>query len=76
MLTTEESELLIGIIRVRKGVLDAAVALRDRGEPPPGMDPASFLIRPASVRLPKDVAWVEAAKVHLVAHAVARAASP
>ena len=36
----------IGIIRVRKQLMDAAVALRDRGTPPPGMDPASFLIRP------------------------------
>jgi hypothetical protein len=36
------------------------------------MDPASFLIRPASVLLPKDAPWVDEAKTHLVAPAVAR----
>jgi hypothetical protein len=55
----------IGIIRVRKQLLDAALALRDRGTPPPGMDPASFLIRPASVVLPKDTPWVDGAKGRL-----------
>jgi hypothetical protein len=39
--------------------LPAAVALRDRGTLPPGMDPASFRIRPASVLLPTEVPWVE-----------------
>jgi phenylpropionate dioxygenase-like ring-hydroxylating dioxygenase large terminal subunit len=62
----------VGIIRVRKYLFDAAMALRDRGTPPPGMDPASFLIRPASVLLPKDAPWVDEAKTHLVAPAVAR----
>ena len=57
----------LGIIRVRKWLLDAAVALRDRGTLPPGMDPASFRIRPASVLLPKDVPWVEGGQERLVA---------
>jgi len=61
----------IGIIRVRKRLLDAAIALRDHGTPPPGLDPASFRIRPASVLLPKDVAWEEGAKAQLVAGGVA-----
>ncbi|HET9489742.1 MAG TPA: Rieske 2Fe-2S domain-containing protein [Methylomirabilota bacterium] len=57
----------IAIIRVRKCLLDAATALRDRRTPPPGTDAASFLIRPASVLLPKDVPWLEGARAHLVA---------
>lgn len=54
-----------GIIRIRKCLADAAVALRDHGTPPPGMDPASFRIRPASVLLPKDLPWVESARERL-----------
>ena len=57
----------IGIIRVRKYLLDATMALQDHGTLPPGMDPASFLIRPASVVLPKDVPWVDGAKARLLA---------
>jgi hypothetical protein len=45
--------------------MDAVVALRDRNTPPPGMDAASFLIRPASVLLPKDAAWIESAREQL-----------
>jgi phenylpropionate dioxygenase-like ring-hydroxylating dioxygenase large terminal subunit len=60
----------LGIIRVRKWLLDAAVALRDRGTLPPGMDPTSFRIRPASVLLPKDVPWVEGSKERLVARII------
>jgi phthalate 4,5-dioxygenase oxygenase subunit len=55
-----------GIIRIRKRLLDAAVALRDRGTPPPGLEPESFLIRGASVILPKDVPWAEGARAQLV----------
>jgi phenylpropionate dioxygenase-like ring-hydroxylating dioxygenase large terminal subunit len=56
----------IGIIRVRTYLMDAALALRDGGTPPPGMDHASYLIRPASVLLPKDAPWLEGAKAKLV----------
>ena len=55
-----------GIIRIRKRLLDAAIALRDRGTPPPGMEPASFLIRGASVILPKDVPWAQGARAQLL----------
>ena len=58
----------LGIIRVRKRLLDAAMALRTRGTPPPGLDPAAWRVRPASVLLPKDVSWVEGARERLVAH--------
>ena len=56
----------IGIIRVRKRLLDAALALR-AGQAPPALDPASYRVRPASVLLPKDVPWVEASAERLVA---------
>jgi phenylpropionate dioxygenase-like ring-hydroxylating dioxygenase large terminal subunit len=55
-----------GIIRIRKLLLDAAVALRDRGTPPPGLDAASHRIRGASVLLPKDAPWVEGAREQLL----------
>jgi phthalate 4,5-dioxygenase len=57
----------IGLIRVRKRLLDAARALREQGTPPPGLDPAASLLRPASVLLPKDVPWAEGARDQLVA---------
>jgi hypothetical protein len=57
----------IGIIRVRKYLMDAATALRDGRTPPPGMDAATFLVRPASVLLPKDAPWLDGAKAQLVA---------
>jgi phthalate 4,5-dioxygenase oxygenase subunit len=60
----------LGLIRIRKRLLDAALALRERGTPPPGMEPRSFLIRPASVLLPKDVPWIEGAREQLVASAM------
>jgi len=56
----------IGIIRVRKRLLDAAVALRERRVAPPGLDPATYRVRPASVLLAKDVPWVEGVKDRLV----------
>jgi phenylpropionate dioxygenase-like ring-hydroxylating dioxygenase large terminal subunit len=55
----------LGIIRVRKRLLDAALALR-AGQTPPGIDPASYRVRPTSILLPKDVPWVEAAGERLV----------
>jgi phthalate 4,5-dioxygenase oxygenase subunit len=51
----------IGIIRVRKCLLDAAIALRTRRVPPPGLDPAGYRVRPAALLLPKDASWVDAA---------------
>ena len=57
----------IGIIRVRKYLLDAAVALDQHGTEPAGRDAASHKIRPASVLLPHDVIWTDGAKEDLVA---------
>jgi phthalate 4,5-dioxygenase len=54
-----------GIIRVRRSLRDAVIALRDHGTPPPGLDANSFLIRGASVLLPKDVSWADGAKAQL-----------
>jgi phenylpropionate dioxygenase-like ring-hydroxylating dioxygenase large terminal subunit len=59
----------LGIIRVRKRLLDAALALR-AGQAPPGLAAASYRVRPASVLLPKDVPWVEGARERLVATTV------
>jgi phenylpropionate dioxygenase-like ring-hydroxylating dioxygenase large terminal subunit len=55
----------LGIIRVRRRLLDAALAQR-AGQKPPGLDPAAARIRPASVLLPKDVPWVEGARDRLI----------
>jgi phthalate 4,5-dioxygenase len=57
----------LGIIGVRKRLLEAAIALRAHGTPPPGLDPTTYRVRPASVLLPKDVPWVEGAKKRLTA---------
>jgi len=57
----------LGIIRVRKALLDAARALRETRTPPPGRDPASYRVRPAAVLLAKDMPWVEGASARLVA---------
>ena len=54
-----------GIIRIRKMLMDAALALRDRAAPPPGTDARSHRIRGASVLLPKDVSWAEGARARL-----------
>lgn len=62
----------LGIIRVRKWLLEAARALQAHGTPPPGTDPASFRIRPASVLLPKEVPWTEGARAQLAAPAARR----
>src|SRR5262249_1170523 len=49
----------LGIIRVRRCLLDAARALRERGITPPGREAESYRVRPAAVLLPKDVPWGE-----------------
>jgi hypothetical protein len=55
----------LGIIRVRKRLLDAALALRERGATPPALDAASYRLRPASVLLPKETPWVVGARDQL-----------
>ncbi len=58
----------MAIIQVRRRLLKAATAFREDGTPPPGLEPSSYFIRPASVILFSDVMWVEGAKKLLVAH--------
>jgi hypothetical protein len=55
----------LGIIRMRKQLLDAALALRERDSTPPGREPSSYRVRPAAVLLAKDVPWVEGARTRL-----------
>ena len=51
------------VIRTRKRLVDAAKALRDKGQVPPGVDvPAVYRQRSGGVVLPKDADWIEATK--------------
>ena len=51
------------VIRTRRRAINAAKALRDRGEPPPGVDdPAVYLCRSGGVILPRDANWLEATR--------------
>ena len=51
------------IIRTRKRLLDAARALRDRGQAPPGVDaPAAYAVRSGGVILPRGADWIEATR--------------
>ena len=50
------------IIQVRKRLMTAARALRERGEPAPGRDPRSFCVRSASLVLRPGEDWVAAAR--------------
>jgi phthalate 4,5-dioxygenase len=54
------------IIKVRRRLLAAARALRDHGAPPPGQDPASFLVRSASVVVAPGAPWVPAATARIL----------
>jgi phthalate 4,5-dioxygenase len=48
-----------GIIMARRKLKKAVTALRDKGEAPPGVDPAHQRVRSASVVLPPDDPWIE-----------------
>jgi hypothetical protein len=50
------------IIQVRRRLMNAARALRERGEAAPGADPRSYCVRSASVVLAPDADWVAAAR--------------
>ena len=51
------------VIRTRRRVIQAAKALRDRGETPPGVDdPAVYRTRSGGVVLPRDASWLEATR--------------
>jgi phthalate 4,5-dioxygenase len=51
-----------GIIMARHRLLRAVRALKDKGEVPPGVDPAHQRVRSAAVVLPRDQAFKDAAK--------------
>ena len=49
------------VIRTRKRLIDAAKALRDRGQVPPGVDdPFVYAVRSGGVLLPRGANWIEA----------------
>ena len=53
----------VGIIQVRRRLIDAALRLRDRGEEPPGVfDPAAYRSRGCQLVLPRDADWLEASR--------------
>jgi len=54
-----------GIIMARRRLQKAAIALRDEGETPPGVDPAHHRVRSAAVVLPPDQAFQEACREEL-----------
>ncbi len=56
-----------GIIMARHRLLRSVKALVDKGEVPPGVDPAHQKVRSAAVVLPRDKAFKDAAKDALVA---------
>ncbi|HET7340879.1 MAG TPA: Rieske 2Fe-2S domain-containing protein [Methylomirabilota bacterium] len=47
------------IIHVRRRLMTAARALRERGAPPPGLDPKAYCVRSASALLAPGADWVE-----------------
>ncbi len=54
-----------GVIMARQMLRKAAVALRDKGTPPPGTDPATQKVRSVAKVLPPDEAFAEACKEDL-----------
>ena len=51
------------VIRTRKRLIDAAKALRDKGQIPPGVDtPEVYETRSGGVVLPNDANWIDATK--------------
>ena len=55
-----------GIAATRRCLLGHLRALRESGEPPPRIaDPDLYMVRAASLRLAKDVSWVEAGAQHI-----------
>jgi phenylpropionate dioxygenase-like ring-hydroxylating dioxygenase large terminal subunit len=52
----------VGIIRVRRRLLEAAIALRDHGEEPPGVaDPGAYRPHGWQMVLPRGANWLDAA---------------
>jgi phenylpropionate dioxygenase-like ring-hydroxylating dioxygenase large terminal subunit len=51
-----------GIIKARQKLRTAAIALRDEGLTPPGVDPAHQRVRSAAIVLPKEESFLEACR--------------
>jgi phthalate 4,5-dioxygenase len=51
-----------GIIKARQKLRRAALALRDEGVTPPGVDPAHHRVRSAAIVLPKEESFLEASR--------------
>lgn len=56
-----------GIIMARHRLIKAAKALRDKGEIPPGVDPAHHRVRSAAIVLPTETSYMDVADEVLVA---------
>jgi phthalate 4,5-dioxygenase len=56
-----------GIIKARRKLVQAALALRDEGVTPPGVDPAHHRVRSVAIVLPKDESFVESCAQALTA---------
>src|SRR5204862_1114882 len=54
-----------GIIMARHRLMRAAKALAEKGEAPPGVDPAHQRVRAAAIVLPADAAYKDAAREEL-----------
>jgi phthalate 4,5-dioxygenase oxygenase subunit len=51
-----------GIIKARRKLLTSALALREEGTVPPGVDPAHHRVRSASIVLPKSASFLESSR--------------
>jgi phenylpropionate dioxygenase-like ring-hydroxylating dioxygenase large terminal subunit len=56
-----------GIIKARRKLLQAALALRDEGVTPPGVDTTHQRVRSASIVLPKEASFIESTREALTA---------
>lgn len=56
-----------GIIKARQKLRKAALALQENGTVPPGVDPAHHRVRSVAVVLPRDAAFIDAARDALTA---------
>ena len=59
------------IVELRRVLLAAATMVRTAGDEPPGLDPASQRVRPASIVLPREIPWQEGAREALATRTAA-----
>ena len=64
-----------GIIKARQKLRKAALALRDEGTTPPGVDPAHHRVRSAAVVLPKEESFLESCSEEITVRPGVRQAS-